>query len=254
MTSHAERVPLPDLPAELRPEEKKSFIIKAILAVVVTGTALGLCLKAQHLNTATEPGVVMQLPNQVGSFYGTSEEMSAAEKKILPEDTQVIRKSYENVAGDKISCSIVLAGGEKRSIHRAEICLPAQGWTIDSHQYIPIPLKSGRTLEVKDLNLTRQIEVSPGNFRALRSQFLYWYIGKDRTTASAWTRILETSWDRVFKQTNHRWAYVIVTSMVTENMKRDGKTPEETAAMLEKFVKEAVPYFQKTEMAPAPQS
>lgn len=247
-------MPLPNLPAELRPEEKRSFVIKAILAIVVTGVTLGLCLKAQHLNTATEPGVVMQLPNQVGNFYGTSEEMSKAEKDILPPDTQVIRKSYENVSGDKISCSIVLAGGEKRSIHRAEICLPAQGWTIDSHQYLPIPLKSGNTLEVKDLNLLRQIEVSPGTFRPLRSQFVYWYIGKDRTTASAWTRVFETSWDRVFKQTNHRWAYVIVTSLVTENLKRDGKTSEETTAMLEKFVKDVVPYFQKTEMDSSPKS
>ncbi|CAN5659552.1 hypothetical protein BH09VER1_BH09VER1_00350 [soil metagenome] len=254
MSSHAEQIPLPDLPAELRPEEKRSFVIKAVIALAIVGLALGLCLKAQHLNTATEPGVVMELPKQVGNFFGTSEEMSAAEKKILPEDTQVIRKMYENVAGDKITCSIVLAGGEKRSIHRAEICLPAQGWTIDSHQYLPITLKSGKTLEVKDLNLARPVEVSPGNFRSLRSQFVYWYIGKDRTTASAWTRILETSWDRVFKNTNHRWAYVIVTSLVTENMKRDGKTPEETAAMLEKFIKEIVPSFQKSEMSPPPKS
>jgi len=255
MTSQARQFPIPDLPAELRPEAKKKFIFQAVVVFLVVAITIALCMKAQNLNTATEPGVVMELPRQVGSFYaGADEEMSEAEKRILPKDTQVVRRTYENVSGDKVSLSVVLAGGEKRSIHRAEICLPAQGWTIDSAQFVGIPLKSGKSLEVKDLSLARQVEVSPGIFRPIRSQFLYWYIGKDRTTASAWTRIFETSWDRVFKQTNHRWAYVIVSSLVTENMKRDGKTPEETSAMLEKFIKDAVPAFQKSEMASAPQS
>lgn len=233
------------------PADRRRFLIKAAIVLVVMGITLGLCMQAQHLNTGTEPGVVMELPKQVGNFFGTDEEMSEQEKKILPADTKVIRKMYENVAGDKITCSIVLAGGEKRSIHRAEICLPAQGWTIDRQAYLPIALKSGKTMEVKDLFLGRQIEVSPGIFRPLHSQFMYWYIGKDRTTASAWTRIFETSWDRVFRQTNHRWAYVIVTALVTDNLKRDGKNAEDTSEMLEKFIKEAVPAFQKSEMAPA---
>lgn len=156
---------------------------------------------------------------------------------------------YENVAGERITCSIVLSGGEKRSIHRPEICLPAQGWSIGFGRIIPITLQSGNKLEVMDLNLSRQIEVQPNVFRPLRSQFMYWFVGKDRTTADHKVRIWQTSWDRVFHKTNHRWAYVIVSAVVTDSIRPGGKTAEQTTEMLENFIREVVPSFQKSEMA-----
>ena len=99
-----------------------------------------------------------------------------------------------------------------------------------------------------DLNLSRQIEVQPNVFRPLRSQFMYWFVGKDRTTADHKVRILRTSWDRVFHKTNHRWAYVIVSAVVMDSIRPGGKTADQTTEMLKNFIREIVPSFQKSEM------
>lgn len=244
-------IPLPDLPEELNHDSMPALLMRVVLAVVLVGVTVGFCLKAADLNTVAEPGVVMKLPDQVGSFFGKSQDMSEAEKRILPGDTVMVRMLYENVSGDQISCSVVLSGGEKRSIHRPEICLPAQGWSIGGGNIVPIPLKSGRTLEVMNLDLRRQVEVRPNVFRPISSEFFYWFIGKDRTTPKHMVRIFQTSWDRVFHRINHRWAYVIITAVNSDSLRPGGKNAEQTKEMMEKFVRDVVPYFQKSEMTGA---
>ncbi len=218
------------------------------LVLAAAAVTVGLCLRSSDLNSTAQPGVVMALPDQVGDFRaGPVEGMSPEEMNLLPGDTEVVRRVYENPAGDRINCSIVLAGGEKRSIHRPEICLPSQGWTLGTGGVMKVPLESGRDLEVMRLALRRDMQTGPSTFRPVRSEFLYWFIGKDTTTASHLTRILKTSWDRVFHHVNHRWAYVIVSSAVTDNMRSNGLGPEQTDEMLKKFIREAVPSFQQSE-------
>jgi EpsI family protein len=224
------------------------MVAKFLTVLVLTAITIGFCLKAASLNSESEPGVVMKLPDQLGEYSGVDQQASEAEKLILPGDTEIVRKLYTNPSGDQVTCSIVLSGGEKRSIHRPEICLPAQGWVIGSGGAVPVPLKSGKTLQVMDLSLSRPYEVRPGTFIPLRSQFMYWFIGKDITTPYHMVRILRTSWDRVFHKVNHRWAYVLVTSVVGDSLRPGGKNTEETQAMLKQFIKEILPYFQKSEM------
>lgn len=226
----------------------RTLIVRIVVVTAAVALTIALCLRSSDLNTSAESGVITELPDQVGNYFGNTEEISEAEKKILPGDTVIVRKTYENIAGDRISCSIVLAGGEKRSIHRPEICLPAQGWSIVSGRIIPVPLKSGENLDVMELNLSRPIEIQPNVFRPLRSEFLYWFVGKDITTADHKVRIFKTSWDRVFHRVNHRWAYIIVSSIVTDSIRQGGKTEAETQKMLKDFIAEIVPTFQKSEM------
>ncbi|MEX1117275.1 MAG: exosortase C-terminal domain/associated protein EpsI [Terrimicrobiaceae bacterium] len=224
------------------------FFIKLAAVAAVIGATLWFCTNASELNTVAEPGVQMSLPRQIGNFYGTEEEASEAERKILPGDTEILRMRYENIKGDSITASIVLSGGEKRSIHRPEICLPAQGWTIGTGHVIPITLASGKTMDVMQLKLSRPVEIQPGVFHQIRSQFIYWFVGKDITTADHKVRIFKTSWDRVFHKTNHRWAYVLISALVEDSIRPGGRSSEETTKMLEDFIREIVPAFQKSEM------
>lgn len=235
--------------------EPSAFSVGNLARIVVllacVAVTVALCLKASDLNSVSEPGVVLTLPDRIGDFVGVTEEMSTKEKEILPADTGFIRKTYTNGAGEKISASIVLAGGEKRSIHRPQICLTAQGWTIGRSNTEKIPLTSGNNLDVMRLNIQRQQEIRPGVFRPLQSEFLYWFIGKETTTPYHMVRIFKTSWDRVFHKTNHRWAYVIVTAIVPEGAPGDDAKARQTDEVLKKFIAAAVPYFQKSEMNPA---
>ena len=136
---------------------------------------------------------------------------------------------------------IVLAGAEKRSIHRPEVCLPAQGWTIASSGVVSVPLDNGESLDVMQLVLSRPVEVRPGEVRPLNSVFWYWFVGDRVTTPSHWKRILLTSWDRVVHRKNHRWAYVIASAPVLKGLASQGLDLPETETLLRKFVAELAP-------------
>ena len=218
-----------------------------ILAVLAAIT-LWLCRESAPPDIAPEAGVIMDLPTLVGEWWGTEEPVSPSELAMLPGDTQFAKKIYQDLRGDTLTAQVVLSGGEKRSIHRPEICLPAQGWTIRSGEVVPITLANGRTLEVMKLTLTRQVEVAPGENRTLKSYFLYWFVGKDTTTPYHWVRLAKTNWDMVTKKLQHRWAYVIVSASVFEGFRSDAKTDQQTLDTLKDFIQQAVPKFQLSEM------
>lgn len=188
-----------------------------------------------------ESGVNMTLPEQIGSFTGKSAEISESEKVILPADTQISKSLYSSLGGEQINCQVVLSGGEKRSIHRPETCLPAQGWTKKTSETIPVKLEDGRTLEVTKLVISRPVEVQPGVRKELTSLFLYWFVGKDITTPHHWYRILHTDWDRVVHGVSHRWAYVIVSAPVLDGFVPGAKNQEQTLDSLKKFIGEIAP-------------
>ena len=148
---------------------------------------------------------------------------------------------YSCPDGGQINCQIVLSGGEKRSIHRPETCLPAQGWTKKTSQVITVKLDDGRSIDVMKLEISRPIEVQPGVRKELTSLFIYWFVGKGVTTPHHWYRILHTDWDRVVHGISHRWAYVIVSAPVLEGFAPGAKNQEQTLDTLKAFISEVAP-------------
>ncbi|MBE2181536.1 MAG: exosortase-associated EpsI family protein [Chthoniobacterales bacterium] len=221
----------------------RSSVVLALAALTIW-----LCRASTPPNIAPEVGVTMNLPTLVGEYWGTDEPVSPSELAILPADTEFAKKLYQDLTGDTLNAQIVLSGGEKRSIHRPEVCLPGQGWTIQSGEVLPITLANGRTLDVMKLTLTRTIDVAPGKQHTLKSYFLYWFVGKDTSTPYHLVRLAKTNWDMVVKKIQHRWAYVIVSATVLEGLRPGAKTDQQTLDMLQDFIRQAVPKFQISEM------
>ncbi len=224
---------------------------RALVALALGVTVFFLCRTTPAIDTPSEAGVIMDLPSTVGIFRGTSQKVSEAELRILPKDTQFAKMLYQDPVRNAINCQIVLSGGEKRSIHRPEICLPGQGWTKKSGEAIPIQLDNGQTIKVMKLIISRPVEVRPGTFKQLTSVFLYWFVGKGMTTPYHWQRILHTDFDRVLHKVNHRWAYVVVSAPVLKDFEPGGKDEAQTLDMLKEFVGEVGPKIMK--QAPAAQ-
>ncbi len=212
-------------------------------AVLFFALVLAVCRFSPNPNSSLQAGVRMQLPDSYNGMMATDLGMSAAEQKILPTDTGFARKLYRDPAGDQIACTLVLAGGEKRSIHRPEVCLPGQGWNIRSGEVVPVTLSNGRRLEVMKLTLEQDVQTGPGHYIKRKCLFLYWFVGKGVTTPSHTWRVFLTSWDRVMRNLNHRWAYVIASSLVMDNLMPNGKNEEQTLQMLEKFISDTAPTF-----------
>lgn len=210
-----------------------------------------LCIFLRPPTNESVAGVNMTLPYQLGDWWGTDQDISLTEKTILPKDTEFARKNYESGGGDSIICSVILSGTEKRSIHRPETCLPGQGWTIRDGHVIDVPLHSGHTLQVMNLTLSRNATLANGKKKEVFSYYIYWFVGDHVVTPYHWRRVWLSSWDRVVHHINHRWAYVIVNSMVTQGFKPNGKNSAETLAMLKKFIADVVPYLEKDEATAA---
>ena len=202
-----------------------------------------------------EPGVVMALPDEVkltgfdgGHFYGTPAPVSEAEHKLLPKDTEYARKDYDDFHRHQIYFSIVLSGLQQYTIHPPEICMVAQGWKILGHEDIPVDLDSGHRLMVRNLSLERNEPDADGQLHLRKAYYMYWYVTDGITTASHLERNLLSSWDRVVHGRDHRWAYVIAQSYITDTTYADGLNAGQTREMLTAFIRQIVPTFEKSEI------
>jgi len=204
------------------------------------------------LDIQSQAGVVMDLPVIVGDFFGKEGAITDVEHNLLPKDTEFARRFYTDSHGNQIECSIVLSGAEQRSIHRPEGCLTGQGWTIVGQDNIPIPLVSGHNLVARKLTLERHVtDPNGGGTVTVRAFYVYWFVGQNVTTPSEMQRVLLSNWDRVVQNRAHRWAYVSVFGLISDNLRENGLGPEQTQDLLVDFTKQIVPTFQISEM-PSP--
>lgn len=232
----------------------------ALLLFLAVLTVLG-CWLSPQVKSGDEAGVVMELPLRVPSFTGRQETPQPEELRLLPEDTQIAKMRYSTLAagvdaGDVADVSLVLAGAERRSIHRPEVCLPGQGWSIVGSQVVPVEISPGKVLRVKDLSIEKTAYTTGGNARRVRAHYVYWFIGTDVTTPSHLERILRTTWDSIFRNVNHRWAYASVTTLVTDDLDpkethQRHRTDEETRRLISFLIQQLAPRVQK-EFMPRP--
>lgn len=220
---------------------------KSGLLILLGALTVAICFLSRPADTTPVAGVLMDLPKRVSGWWGTASEVSKAELEILPSDTEFARMTYDNGVGDSILCSIVLAGSQDRSIHRPERCLPGQGFTIVRSTPVALEMPDGQNLHVQCLDLSRNQRISEDDSITVRSLYIYWFVGDNFTTNSNFTRMVRSIFDRVFLNRQHRWAYVIVSSTITEGLPRARfpKDRDTTKAMLLDFMKKIVPTFQK---------
>ncbi len=241
----------------------KPFLRSAILSTLVLASA-AICLMSPEIKGGTEAGVIMQLPDRAGLYNSSKGEADPIEKKVLPSDTEFAKAVYfTNPPSphdrDVISFEIVLSGAERRSIHRPEVCLVGQGWSILNSSTRRIELGAGRELSVRDLYIEHNQQIADGKSKPLRAHYYYWFVGADVTTPSHVARIWLTLRDNLVRGVNHRWAYVTMLATAGENftateIAERPRSDAETTQMLDEFVKVIAPRFQKSLMDKPPVS
>lgn len=136
--------------------------------------------------------------------------MNWAERSMLPPDTGLVRKYYERPGRrDGIHATIVLSGDDRSSIHRPQVCMTANGHEIDRERVIRVPL-AGRDapLDIMVLDMVKTFTREDGSKSLYASYYAYWFVGKDRETASHFVRMAWMGYDRVVHGVSHRWAYI----------------------------------------------
>src|SRR5208282_2045441 len=192
----------------------KGSFWRSLVLLLFAGLTFLACRLFHDVDTKTEPGVIMNLPDNIGNYLGFDSDITDSERVILPRDTEFAKKRYSGFDLPEITAEIVLSGAQRQSIHRPQVCLAGQGWAIQKEETIPITLADGRVQKVRKLTLVRTQDGVQ-----IMGYFIYWFIGKDKTTDDHIERIFLTSWDRIVHRVNHRWAYVIVSSSLNPGLK-----------------------------------
>ena len=222
-----------------------------LVVIVLLAVTLGLTVFAGKVSSVSEPGIVMSLPERLGDWVGERTEVTERELRGLPSDTQFERRRYRDLFGHEVYCSIVLAGKDSRSIHRPETCLPAQGWAILEAGYEQVPVNAAglSSITVRALKTFFRLPEAKGTGGVTRLTY-YWFMGKDRMTASHTQRILWNSLDRVIHNVNHRWAYITVSAVVPPGATAEGNrlNEQQVRQMLQDLVRRLMPELKR----PAP--
>jgi len=200
-----------------------SIVARQVDAMEVS-PRVGIKLAADGVNPVT-------LPAYLGSEWeGQAADISAIEREVLPADTGFSRKNYVSLQrpNERVFLSIVLSGRDRTSIHRPEICLVGQGWTITqraTHAFawpsIPSPSAQrpspiNAAVPATLLSIEREFRPKQGGKIKVPALMAYWFVGSDKIVASNTERIVDTSLDRLYHWQAHRWAYVVVQTLAPD--------------------------------------
>lgn len=199
--------PKADSPGEETLRKPGSWLHLGLILAII-GSGLAFCAMTDASYKVDEAGLKTEMPNLLGTYVSTDQPMTAREKSVLAEDVVISRRLYSK-PDRAILATVVLSGGEKRSLHTPDICLPAQGWQIISTTPVEIPVSADREVTATLMSMARDVMTERGERVRIHALNLYWYFGSDgRTCASYQEHVLRTYTDAFFKNINHRWALV----------------------------------------------
>ena len=201
----------------------------------------GVRLAADGINPVALPDFL------AAGWAGRDVAVTAIEREVLPSDTGYSRRLYYSLRdpAQQVFLSIVLSGRDRTSIHRPEICLVGQGWTIEgqfAHRFV-WPGRPGGYVPATVLRITREQVTPAGGRQRVAALFAYWFVGGDAVVATHGERMWLTATDRLVRFQSDRWAYA-----VAQTLAGDGE--EAALARLQEVVGMALPVFQKVSAGP----
>ncbi len=159
---------------------------------------------------------------------GVLRRVSRAENDILPADTFSRRAIYTMDDGTEFNVALVIAGRNRMSIHRPELCLPSQGFVMSERHVAEILPE----FPMACFALTQQ-------GRTIKSGFAYVFLNAKGATVSNLHRVLGDCWERSIHNRIQRWAMVTITSPHYDF------TTEEGQAALRRFMEQWYPTLRK---------
>jgi hypothetical protein len=123
---------------------------------------------------------------------------SLGENTVLPSDTMILKRVYTSGSGMQFIVSAIIGGTGKGSIHRPELCLPAQGVQMSSPTDFDV---AGRPYHAIRIDHRQDPP----------AQLIYTFINQGGVrTASHLRRIFLDTWDRSVHNRIDRWVMVTV--------------------------------------------
>jgi len=147
------------------------------------------------------PAVV--LPDLAG-YEAEALEPSEAELHVLPSDTRFEKRRYVAADGTWHLVTAVIGGSSKSSIHRPELCLPAQGFQ----------MREPRVVDADGVEW-HLVTLARGDAASLGFAYTFYNQAGYRTSSHV-KRIFRDVWDRSILGRIDRWVMVTVNSSTAD--------------------------------------
>ena len=172
--------------------------------------AFALVVPLMFFQAATPDVTVAEAPNvhlaEIPGFSSEILEPSEAELTVLPADTIIEKRRYVADSGDWMVVSLVVGGKSKSSIHRPELCLPAQGLRMERPRTRSVAGRDWRFIDLASKD-------SP------TFGFAYTFFNQEGfKTASHVSRIFRDVVDRSVLNRIDRWAMVTVNASRSDDI------------------------------------
>jgi hypothetical protein len=151
------------------------------------------------------------LPADLPGYKSEAREQADVVTNTLPPDTSFGQRIYTADDGFQFLANVVLMGTSRNSIHQPQICLTAQGWTINNSasQVVQVHLDKPVPYDLPVMRLIASRTATSGGQNIVQQGiYVYWFVDADRITATHASRSLWMLHDVVLKGVLDRWAYV----------------------------------------------
>jgi hypothetical protein len=238
---------------------RQKWIILAVALTMMGGSVGFLSYLRSHqrlgrpgVKTSPLPGSIrleVLLPERVLEYRSEAAEVDKNTLDFLPPDTSFGHRYYTAPDGFSIAANGVLMGSDRTSLHKPQLCLPAQGWSIDdgasSEEKVRIQKPRPYDLPVMKLVAAGEIERN-GKRVKQRGIFVYWFVADGEYTAQHWQRMWWMLRDMVCTGVLQRWAYISLFTVC------DPGQEDATFERLKQFIAASVPEFQFTPQTGGP--
>lgn len=241
----------------------RQVVVAAIVVLVLIGTTAGVLARMHQNHRLGKPGLRMvdepvfaedgqvvntntvALPRKVLDFTSETGPITKIELGWLPADTTYARRIYRAPDGFPIHLNVVLMGQDRSSIHRPQICLTGQGFTIERSDMleINIPRPQPYRLPVMRLTASRSSRSADGQEHTYKAVYVYWFVADGQLTARHGQRMWWMARDLLRDGVLQRWAYVSALAFGAPG------SEEALYHRIEEFLAAAVPEFQVAERA-----
>lgn len=227
-------------------------IILALTVLALIGVTAGVLAHAKSNQKLGAPGVKtgplagsqnleVLLPADLPGYKSEARPQADIVVNMLPQDTSYGQRLYTADDGFQTLANVVLMGSSRGSIHKPQICLTGQGWTIDDAvsrvDEVHLEKPVAYDLPVMHLVASRPVEVS-GQKVTEQGVFVYWFVDADRYTPSHAQRMLWMARDVLFTGELDRWAYITFFSICAPGQEAV------TFERMKKLIAASVPEFQ----------
>jgi hypothetical protein len=229
---------------------QKPILFIAVLTLI--GITAGMLVHAKSSQTLGLPGVKTRplaasrnlevlLPETVPGYTSEPRPQADIVTNSLPRDTSFGQRLYTADDGFQSLANVVLMGSSRDSIHDPQICLTAQGWTINNPasrvEMIHLDKPVSYDLPVMRLRCLREGQIN-GQKVAEAGVYVYWFVDAGQYTAVRSRLMITMLRDMMFKDVLDRWAYVAYFAVCPPGQE------DATFDRIKKLIAASVPEFQ----------